>query len=107
MALFNTPNLLGHIFAPQQFPEGGGGIEGLMTGLSAGSKVGKQYKADRAQWKETGEGQKPNAFSYFAGSGRTPKAMGPGGGPTSPSIEGNDALVRAINDLIEMMRTRN
>jgi hypothetical protein len=67
MALFNTPNLLGHIFAPQQFPEGGGGIEGLMSGYSAGSTVARQRKEEGAAYR-AGEGEKPD-YNFLTGAG--------------------------------------
>jgi len=105
MALFNTPSLLGHIFAPQQFPQDGGGIETLMSGLSAGSSIGAQYKVDRADWKETGTGRKPTPFQYFVATkepmpGHT---RGNRAGLSDNATANYEALINDLNKTIDAL----
>jgi hypothetical protein len=89
MALFNTPNLLDIIWRKQEYPQDGGGLAGLLEGFGSGLGVGKQFKADKKEWKATeaaeqggtkstktwGEvgrqapAEKPNALHYFFGQG--------------------------------------
>jgi hypothetical protein len=44
MALFDTPSLLGKIWEKQTFPEGGGGLAGLVGGFTGGFSAGRDYK---------------------------------------------------------------
>ena len=75
MALFNTPNILDIIWREQRFPADGGSVltaaaEGLMDTASSTWEVGKQYRADKRQWEESGgEGYKPRFWDYWRGDG--------------------------------------
>lgn len=134
MGLFSTPDYAGLIWKPQQFPEESG-IEGLISGVSGGMKVGAQYKADKKAWNDKEASRnpskstqnwgevggtpetpnKPNPFKYYFGMGAAKQSFDgssmssgstPGMNYSSGSGQSTSDLVAAIEQLISEMRTQ-